>query len=41
MGMPEWASAVPSTPLVHPSADAGFKRPFSQQQLLQMGADLL
>ena len=41
MGMPEWAAAIPSTPLVHPSADGGFTRPFSQQQLLQLGADLL
>lgn len=39
--IPEWAQAVPATPLVHPTQDNGFTRPFSQQQLLQMGADLL
>lgn len=40
--IPDWARAVPSTAGVHPAASGtGFTRPFSTEQLLQIGADLI
>lgn len=42
IGMPEWAAAVPSTPGVHPPpGQSGTSRPFTTEQLLQLGEGLL
>ena len=40
--VPEWVTAVPSHPGVHPASDPfAWSRPFTAQQLLEIGAQLL